>query len=75
MNTEAGGQKYTPTRDEETKGGLRTAKQMGEDKSTYILEMKRQCGVRGQQTHVKEDKSTHKLEIKEKVGSEDSKHR
>ena len=37
------GQKHTLARDEETKGALRT--QMGEDKSTHLLEMRRQKGV------------------------------
>ena len=36
---------HTPTRDEETKRGLRTTITDGEDKSTHFLEIRRQRGI------------------------------
>ena len=44
VNTNDGGQKHTPTRDDETKEGLRTAKDGG-GQSTHILGMSMQRGV------------------------------
>ena len=41
---------------------------MGEDKSTHFLEMRRQRGVRGQQTQIGEDKSTNFLEMRRQRG-------
>ena len=63
-----GGQKHTPTRDEETKGGLRTANTDGEGQSTHALEMRRQRGVLERQIQMGEDKSTHFLEIRRQWG-------
>ena len=43
-NTDRGGHKHALARDEETKGGLRTANTDGKDKSTHSLEMRDKGG-------------------------------
>ena len=67
-NTHSGGQKHTPTRDEETKGGLRRPNtDGGGQKHTLAKDEERKGGLRTANTDG-EDKSTHQLEMRRQRG-------